>query len=228
MYKKFVDQIRHINTATPHILHQKRHAYRPTTFKIQTTIPPHPFPSPPFPLPHNSQAHPSPNAPPHKPDPLPPQPNPNPDVRPGIQPQTAPERLLDGLVPDATQVPVDRQPGARARAGGHLEGHVVQDRADGFGAVVVGRGVQVRDCDGGVREGGEQGEGCGGGDEMEGGVVDEFGGVGVAVVVVFVVRVAVWVLGWGEFGGWDVDGEGGEGLAEIGLVRDRAGVGGEG
>ncbi len=96
--------------------------------------------------------------------------------------------------------------------------------------VVVGRGVQVGDCDGGVGEGREQGEGCGGGDEVEGGVVDELGGVGVAVVVgvVVVVGVSVGVLGGREFGGWDGDGEGGEGLAEVRLVGDRAGVGGEG
>ena len=63
---------------------------------------------------------------------------------------------------------------------------------------------------------------------MEGGVVDECGDVGVAVVVVFVVGVSVWVFGWCEFGSWDVDGEGGESFAEMGLVRDRASVGGEG
>lgn len=62
---------------------------------------------------------------------------------------------------------------------------------------------------------------------MEGSIVDELWGVGVAVAVVFVVWVAVWVFGRGELRGWDVDGEGGEGLAEVGLVRDRAGVGGE-
>ena len=76
----------------------------------------------------------------------------------------------------------------------------------------------------------EQGEGRRGRDEVEGGVVDEFRGVGVpvvVVVVVVVVGVAVGVFGRGELGGWDVDGEGGEGLAEIGLVGNRAGVRGE-
>ena len=61
---------------------------------------------------------------------------------------------------------------------------------------------------------------------MESGVVDELWGVGVPVVVVFVVRVPVWVLGRCELRGRDVDVEGGEGLAEVGLVRDRASVGG--
>lgn len=78
--------------------------------------------------------------------------------------------------------------------------------------VVVSGGVEVGDCDGGVGEGGEQGECCGGGDEVECSVVDELGGVGVAVVVV-VGWVSVWVVGRGQFGGWDGDGEGGEGLA---------------
>lgn len=59
---------------------------------------------------------------------------------------------------------------------------------------------------------------------MEGSVVDEFGGVGVAVRVGRV----VWVFGRCEFGGWDGDGEGGEGGAEVGVVGDGAGVGGEG
>lgn len=94
--------------------------------------------------------------------------------------------------------------------------------------VVVSGSVQIGDCDGGDGKGGEQGECCGGGDEMECSVVDEFRGVGVPVVVIFVVGVSVWVFGWGQFGGWDVDGEGGEGFAEVGLVRDCAGVGGEG
>ena len=79
-----------------------------------------------------------------------------------------------------------------------------------------------------MRERGEEGECGGGGDEVEGGVVDEFGGVGVAVVVVSVVWVPVWVFGRLEFWGWHVDGEGGEGFAEVGEVGDCVGVGGEG
>ena len=54
------------------------------------------------------------------------------------------------------------------------------------------------------------------GDEVEGGVVDEFGGVGIAVVVVCVVGVSVWVFGRLEFWGWHVDAQGGESSAEIG------------
>ncbi len=65
--------------------------------------------------------------------------------------------------------------------------------------VVVGGGVEVGDCDCGVREGREQGEVCGGRDEVECGVVDEGGAVGVAVLVV--VGVAVWVFGGREVGG---------------------------
>lgn len=93
--------------------------------------------------------------------------------------------------------------------------------------IVVSSGVQVRDCYGGVRKRREQSEGCTGCDKVESSIVDKFGGVGVAVVVIFVVWVSVWVFRGCEFGSWDVDGEGGEGLAEIGLVRDGAGVGGE-
>ena len=64
---------------------------------------------------------------------------------------------------------------------------------------------------------------------MEGGVVDEFGGFGVAVIVVWVVVwVPVWVFGRLEFWGWHVDGEGGKGVAVIGQVGDCVGVGGEG
>lgn len=95
--------------------------------------------------------------------------------------------------------------------------------------VVVGRGIDVGDLHDGARQGGEHGEGCGGGEEVEGGVVDEGWAVWVAVGVVGVgVGVPVGVLGRGEFGGGDGDGEGGEGLAEGGLVGDGAGVGGEG
>ena len=94
--------------------------------------------------------------------------------------------------------------------------------------VIVSRGVQIRDCDCGVREGREQGEGCGGGDEVERSVIYEFRSIGIAVVVVVIVWVPVWVFGGCEVGGWDVDVEGGEGFAEVGLVGDCAGVGGEG
>lgn len=60
---------------------------------------------------------------------------------------------------------------------------------------------------------------------MESSIVDELWGVGVPVVVIFIVWVSVWVFGWLKLGSWDVDGEGGESFAEIGLVRDGAGVG---
>jgi hypothetical protein len=50
-----------------------------------------------------------------------------------------------------------------------------------------------------VREGREEGECCGGGEEVECGVVDEFGGVGVAVVIGGVIG----VLGGSQFGGRD-------------------------
>jgi len=53
-----------------------------------------------------------------------------------------------------------------------------------------------------VREGGEEGECCGGGEEVECGVVDEFGGVGVAVVIV-VIGGVIGVLGGSQFGGRD-------------------------
>lgn len=72
--------------------------------------------------------------------------------------------------------------------------------------VVVSCGVQIRDCDGGMGERREQSKSCSGCDEVECSIIDEFGGVGVPVVVVFVVWVPVWVLRWGELGGWDVDG----------------------
>lgn len=63
--------------------------------------------------------------------------------------------------------------------------------------VVVSRGVQIRDCDCRMGKRGEESEGCSGGDEMEGSIVDELWGVGVPVVVVFVVGVPVWVFGRG-------------------------------
>lgn len=59
---------------------------------------------------------------------------------------------------------------------------------------------------------------------MEGGVVDEFGGVRIAVGVWVW---AVGVLGWREDGGGEIDGEGGESCAEMGVVGDGTGVGGE-
>ncbi len=86
------------------------------------------------------------------------------------------------------------------------------------------RSVEIGDCDDAVGEGGEEGEGGGGGEEVEGCVVDELGGVGVRGGGGGVGG----VLGGGEFGGGDCDGEWGEGEAEVGVVGDGAGVGGEG
>lgn len=88
--------------------------------------------------------------------------------------------------------------------------------------VIVRCSIKKGDRDDAMRQGREQGESRGGGEEVEGSVVDELRGVGVAVRV----WSAVWVFGRGEFGGWEGDGVGGEGEAEVGVVGDGAGVGG--
>lgn len=91
--------------------------------------------------------------------------------------------------------------------------------------VIVRGSVEKADRNDRVGERGEQGECRGGGEEVERGVVYELGGVGVAGAVV---GVAVGVLGDGEVGGGDLDGEFGEGAAEGGLVWDGGCVGEEG
>lgn len=62
-------------------------------------------------------------------------------------------------------------------------------------------------------------------------VVDEVGGFGVGVwgvrvvIVVVVVIAMIGVLWWSEFGGWDLDREGGEGFAQMGEGGDCSDVG---
>ena len=101
--------------------------------------------------------------------------------------------------------------------------------------VVEGGGVDGGQGEGVESEGGEEGEGCRAGQQVEGGVVDEFGGVWVAVVWVGGIEGdgvvwwgVVWVLWDGEVRGWDVHGEFGKGGTEVWVGWDTARVGAEG
>lgn len=131
---------------------------------------------------HLSNPHPRTHPPPHKPNPLLPPPHPHPHHRPRIQLQPPTQRLLHRLIPHRIQTPIDGQARRCRRAGGHGEGVVVEDGADGSGLegrvcrggvarwerrVVVGGGVYVGDVEDGVGEGGEERECCGGGEEVE-------------------------------------------------------------
>ena len=73
-----------------------------------------------------------------------------------------------------------------------------------------------------MAEGREEGECCGGGEEVERGIVYEFGGFWVSVVVNRVVGIFVWVFGRREVRGWYRYFEVGESAAEGGVVRDAA------
>lgn len=146
------------------------------------------------------------------------------DVRPGLDLQSAAEGLLDLVVADLTETPVDGQGGAGAGAGGDVEGEVVEDAAE-LGAVVDGRRVEPGDGEG-HGKGGEEGEGRGRGEQVHRGVVDE------AWRVVGIVRVVGLVVMVGVFGGmqaWggDCDLESGERGAETGLAGDGSGMGAE-
>lgn len=92
-----------------------------------------------------------------------------------------------------------------------------------FGAFVERGGVETGDGEG-HREGGEQGEGRGGGEEMHRGVFDESRGV-VGIVGLIGLVVMVGVFGRVEAWGGDSDLESGEGSAEAGLAGDGSGVG---
>lgn len=89
-----------------------------------------------------------------------------------------------------------------------------------FGAFVECGGVETGDGEG-HREGGEQGEGRGRGEEMHRGVFDESRGVVGIVGLVVMVGVFGRVEAWGG----DSDLESGEGSAEAGLAGDGSGVG---
>lgn len=92
-----------------------------------------------------------PNSPANKPQPLFPLPQFDPDSGAGIQLQLATQRLLDGVIPDAAERPVNGQARSLRDARGHLEGEVIEDVADGV-VVVTGSSVEVGDEDSGFAE----------------------------------------------------------------------------